>query len=154
MSERVEISAGGVVYRRVGGVDGAAEGAIEVAVAQQRDRLTGRQNTRLPKGRVEPGETPEQAAVREVAEEIGMRSSVVESLGSAQYVYREASEGVSKRVHFFLLQFIPGEPLPLDGEMERVFWCSLDDAERLLTFPTEQRTMARARAALAERALA
>lgn len=145
-AKRVVTSAGGVVFRRV--ADGAAEGAIEVAIAEQRDRLTGDLNTRLPKGRLDPGETLEQAAVREVAEEVGLRCRVVGDLGCEEYVFRQKNKDVSKRVHYFLLEWTPGEPLPLDGEMERVYWCSLDHAERALTFETEQRAVARARAAL------
>ena len=79
---------------------------------------------------------------------------VVGTLGTTQYVYESDSGPVHKEVHLFLLEWIPGEPLPLDGEMERVDWCSLDEAEQRLTFETERRAIGWARAELAERARA
>ena len=136
MDERIEISAGGVVYRRVAG-------EIEVAIAEQRDRITATLTTRLPKGKIESGETAEQAAVREVAEEVGLTSRVVGDLGSVRYIYSEPSARVSKEVHYFLLEWVAAEPLECDGEMERVYWCSIPEAERALTFETEQRVMSR-----------
>ena len=137
MDERNEISAGGVVYRRVAG-------EVEVAIAEQRDRVTAALTTRLPKGKIESGETAEEAAVREVAEEVGLDSRVVGDLGSVRYVYSESSTRVSKEVHYFLMEWVPTEPRELDGEMERVYWCSISEAKRTLTFDTEQRVMGRA----------
>jgi diadenosine hexaphosphate hydrolase (ATP-forming) len=142
MDERTEISAGGVVYRRVAG-------EIEVAIAEQRDRVTAALTTRLPKGKIESGETAEEAAVREVAEEVGLASRVVGELGSVRYVYSEPSARISKEVHYFLMEWVPAEPRELDGEMDRVYWCSIPEAERTLTFETEQRVMSRARTQLA-----
>ena len=113
MNERREVSAGGVVYRRV-------EGGIEVAIAEQRDRITHRTTTRLPKGKIDPGESTAEAAVREVAEEIGLRARVVTALGSVEYDYAEGSEQVSKEVHYFLMEWEPGEPLELDGEIRQI----------------------------------
>jgi 8-oxo-dGTP pyrophosphatase MutT (NUDIX family) len=141
MTERSEVSAGGVVYRRV-------EAGIEVAIAEQRDRITHRTTTRLPKGKIDPGESAMDAAVREVAEEIGLRARVVGALGSVEYDYAEASERVRKEVHYFLMEWVPGEPLELDGEMDRTYWCAIDDAETKLTFETEQRAIGWARARL------
>ncbi|MBW1845357.1 MAG: NUDIX domain-containing protein [Deltaproteobacteria bacterium] len=141
MTKRREVSAGGVVYRRV-------EGEIEIAIAEQRDRITHRTTTRLPKGKIDPGESAADAAVREVAEEIGLRARVVAALGSVEYDYVEDSDRVSKEVHYFLMEWVPGESLELDGEMERTYWCPVDEAEKKLTFETEQRAIAWARAQL------
>jgi 8-oxo-dGTP pyrophosphatase MutT (NUDIX family) len=141
MNQRREVSAGGVVYRRV-------ESGIEVAIAEQRDRITHRTTTRLPKGKIDPGESAVDAAVREVAEEIGLRARVVTTLGSVEYDYAEDSEQVSKEVHYFLMEWVPGETLELDGEMIRTYWCAIDEAEKNLTFETEQRAIGWARAQL------
>jgi len=141
MMERREVSAGGVVFRRV-------EGGIEVAIAEQRDRITHRTTTRLPKGKIDPGESAADAAVREVAEEIGLRARVVDALGSVEYEYAEDSERVCKEVHYFLMEWVPGESLELDGEMDRTYWCAIDEAEKKLTFETEQRAAGWARAQL------
>ncbi|MBW2495145.1 MAG: NUDIX hydrolase [Deltaproteobacteria bacterium] len=134
MGEFAEISAGGVVYRR-----GAA--GIEVAIAEQRDRITRQLTTRLPKGKIDPGESAEEAAVREVAEEVGLRARVVGALGSAEYEYADDSKRISKQVHYFLMEWIPGAPLELDGEMNRTYWCAIDEAAEKLTFEPEQRAI-------------
>jgi 8-oxo-dGTP pyrophosphatase MutT (NUDIX family) len=65
MVPKRETAAGGVVFRRLG-EDG--DGPIEVALGEQRDRISGAQNIRLPKGKLDGAETPEQAALREVRE--------------------------------------------------------------------------------------
>ncbi len=138
MTEFTEISAGGVVYRRI-----AAR--IEVAIAEQRDRITRQMTTRLPKGKIDSGESAEDAAVREVAEEIGLRARVVGALGTAEYEYADGSKRVSKQVHYFLMEWVPGESLELDGEMDRTYWCAIDEAAKKLTFEPEQRAIRWAR---------
>ncbi len=148
MTEPIETSAGGVVYRFV---DRAPDpGRIEVAIAQQRDRITRAMTVRLPKGHLEPGENAEQAAVREVREEFGLWSRVVGTLGTTQYVYESNSGSIAKQVHLFLMEWVPGDSLALDGEMKRVDWYSLDEAEQRLTFETEQRAIGWARNQLVE----
>ena len=138
MKDRTETSAGGVVVRR-------ASGSVDVAVGEQRDRLTGELTTRLPKGIVEPGETPEETAVREVAEETGLEATLVASLGAVDYAYQEREIRVSKRVHFFLMEARDGEPGPRDGELQRVYWCPLHAALERLTYETERDVVQRAR---------
>jgi len=128
------------------------EGAtgIEVALGEQCDRLTAARNVRLPKGRPDPGESLEETALREVAEETGLAARIVAPLGSVAYVYADARGEVDKTVHFFLMELASTEVGPIDGELERVAWVALDDAERRLTFETERRVMARARQELAK----
>ena len=141
MMERTETSAGGVLYRRVGG-------EVEVAIAEQHDRITANRTIRLPKGKIDPGESAEQAAVREVVEETGFQSRVVCPLGSAQYFYDDAEGRVLKRVRYFLMEWIDAEQLEPDGEMVRIYWTSIAEAQRTLTFETEKRAMDWARAQL------
>jgi len=117
------------------------EAGIEVAIAEQRDRITHRTTTRLPKGKIDLGESAVDAAVREVAEEIGLRARVVGALGSVEYDYAEDSERVCKEVHYFLMEWVPGESLELDGEMDRTYWCAIDEAAKKLTFEPEQRAI-------------
>ena len=87
------------MFRRVGD-------NLEIAAGRQRDRISGRDSLRLPKGIVEPGETPEQAALREVGEEAGLEAEVLASLTTVSYDYDEGATVVSKRVHFFLMKHI------------------------------------------------
>jgi 8-oxo-dGTP pyrophosphatase MutT (NUDIX family) len=137
-----EEAAGGVVYRRT-------SAGVQVIVAEQRDRVHGHLTLRLPKGKLEPGESCEEAALREITEETGVIGRIVRPLDEVEYVYRERRGGpVSKHVRFYLIEYQSGEPRPLDGEMERVFWCTPAEACRRLSFATEQRVMERARASL------
>ena len=134
-----------MVYRRT-------SASVQVLVAEQRDRVHGHLTLRLPKGKLEPGESSEEAALREVAEESGVVWRITGPLDEVDYVYRERRGGpVAKHVRFYLIEYQSGEPRPLDGEMKRVFWCSPAEACRRLSFATEQRVMERARAQLESR---
>jgi 8-oxo-dGTP pyrophosphatase MutT (NUDIX family) len=131
---RSEYSAGGVVLRRV-------ERGLEVALAERTDRNTGERSVCLPKGLVDAGESPEEAAVREVAEETGLRARILEPLPEVRYRYVSPVDGalVSKRVQFFAMAWQAGEPHPADGEMDRVFWCALERAPARLRYEGERR---------------
>jgi 8-oxo-dGTP diphosphatase len=134
---RIDTCAGGVVYRRV-------DQRVEIALAVERDRLHGVQNTRLAKGHVEKGETLEAAALREVREEIGLPAEIVAPLGSVKYSFREKQTKVKKTVHFFLMRLTSEEIHELDGEMQHVFWSPIETAVAELTFDTERRIVERA----------
>lgn len=114
-------------------------GSVQVLLGEQRDRLSGEHNTRLPKGIVEPGETPEGAALREVEEETGLVGRVVAPLGTIDYTYQEQGVEVAKQVHFFLMELTGAEPGPRDGELARVYWCPIEAAAERLSFETERR---------------
>jgi 8-oxo-dGTP pyrophosphatase MutT (NUDIX family) len=90
--------------------------------------------------------------LREVGEEIGLRARVVGSLGRVAYQYAEGSERVDKQVEYFLMEWLRGEPVALDGEMDRAYWLALDEAERRLSFDTERRAIGWARERLAAEA--
>lgn len=85
------------------------DGAIEF-VRQGRMAIGESDFLELPAGRIEEGETPEQAAIRELREEIGMAPARVESLG---YVY--TSPGIStEKIHVFVCSVLRDDPLPQD----------------------------------------
>jgi 8-oxo-dGTP pyrophosphatase MutT (NUDIX family) len=140
---RIDLCAGGVVYRH-------EQGRVEIALAAERDRLRGVPNTRLAKGHVEAGESLEDAALREVREEIGLPAEILAPLGSVEYTFEEGETAVTKTVHFFLMRPTSDETHPLDGEMQRVYWSPIDAAVDALTFDTERRIAELARQAIEE----
>ncbi len=141
-----EISAGGLVVRRV-------TGGFEALIAEQLDRNSGRRTIRLPKGRVDPGETLEQAALREVREEVGLVARIVAPLGEVAYTFFERRVGrqIAKRVHYYLMSHASGEAHAADGEMVAVAWCTLADATRRMSFDAEREIVSRGRALLESR---
>lgn len=79
----------------------------------------------LPKGHIEPGETPETAAVREVSEEGGVAADILESLGSVQF----EKNGLFARVEFFLMRYVGERAF---GEDRKRRWCAYEEAIELL----------------------
>jgi diadenosine hexaphosphate hydrolase (ATP-forming) len=86
----------------------------------------------FPKGHLEAGETPEEAAVREVLEETGIRARVISSLPSTAYVN---PKGVRREVVWFLME---GEGMPrLEAGMTGAGFFPVEEARRLLAFPED-----------------
>jgi 8-oxo-dGTP pyrophosphatase MutT (NUDIX family) len=106
----------------------------------------------LPKGHVEDGETVEQAAVREVAEETGIDSAVVAALGSIDYWFVADDRRVHKTVHHFLLRAVGGELSDADVEVTEVAWVALADLPARLAYADERRLVQRATTMLADSA--
>ena len=144
MKTRFEHSAGGVVIRR-------RNGKIDVALAARRTRQ-GDLAWGLPKGLVEQGESPEEAALREVQEETGLQARAIEPLGDISYWYVWEGERIRKKVTFFLMEATGGDVTQHDYEMEDVRWFPLDDARRKASYPSEKETLHRAALVLARTA--
>ena len=129
-----EVSAGGVVVR-------AADGGPEVVLVSD-GRYWG-----LPKGNLEAGETPQDAALREVAEETGIRRdtlSVMAELAPSEYVYRRRDTGrlVFKRVHQFLMTAPAGAELSRqESEIADAAWLGFAEAVRRASFDDTRRAL-------------
>jgi 8-oxo-dGTP pyrophosphatase MutT (NUDIX family) len=141
MKTRFEHSAGGVVIRR------DDEGDVHVALASRRTRR-GELVWGLPKGLVEPEESPEDAATREVREETGLEATIRESLGEITYWFVWGGERVRKKVSFYLMEAVGGDVTAHDHEMEEVRWFPLSEASALAAYKTEQEVIRRAAEAL------
>ena len=96
----------------------------------------------LPKGLIDPGEKPEETALREVAEETGAHGRSAGKLGDVKYVYTWAGEQIFKVVSFYLVRYSGGRlgdvPPEHRHEVVEVRWLPLDDGPRLLAYGGER----------------
>jgi 8-oxo-dGTP pyrophosphatase MutT (NUDIX family) len=129
-----EFSCGGVVVR----------GGECIVIVPTRRAAGGTQVLALPKGHPENGESPSDAAVREVREEAGVEATVREKLGDVRYWYQRDGMRIAKTVTFFLLDYVSGEPDDHDHEVEYARWLDLEQAARELSYKGERDMAARA----------
>jgi len=129
-----EFSAGGVVVRG---------DEVVVIVPVKRD-ANGQRVLGLPKGHPEPGETPEQAAAREVREEAGVAGELLEPLGEVAYTYERRGRPINKRVAYFLIEYRSGDVADHDHEIEVARWMPLAEAATELSYAGEREMVARA----------
>ena len=116
-------ASGGVVWRRGG------DGALELVVAH-RPRYD---DWSLPKGKLDPGESWEEAALREVEEEVGLRCRLGEELPPVHY---RDNKGREKAVRYWLMQPEDGAaPFTPNDEVDEMRWVDVADAPALLSYP-------------------
>lgn len=114
-----EISAGGVVFRRTG------EG-LQVQLIQDRYGKIS-----LPKGKMEPGETVEQTALREIKEETGLVGKIIAPVDQIKYRYHHNANGpVDKEVHYYLVEAVGGKLQAQVEEIRGVEWFEPREAWR------------------------
>jgi 8-oxo-dGTP diphosphatase len=122
MSSEIE-AAGGVV------VDG--DGRVAVVHRPNYDDWT------LPKGKLDAGETFEQAALREVWEETGLRCELVRELPSTEYSVR----GRRKVVRYWLMNVVEDPGFEPNSEVDELRWLSAADAAERLTYDRDQEVL-------------
>lgn len=131
---RTEVSAGGIVFR-----DGP-EGVEIVLVRRHAERLVA-----IPKGKVDPGESLPETAVREVREETGLVADVVAELGTVEYWFTDFhGERVEKVVHYYLMTPTGGDVADHDDEFDEVGWFHIAEAQRVLTHQNQMHILHRA----------
>ncbi|WP_345001964.1 NUDIX hydrolase, partial [Tsukamurella soli] len=141
-----ETSAGGLV---VAGLDGAGESGLRAALIGRTDRR-GRILWSLPKGHIEVGETAEQTAIREIAEETGLTGSVLAPIGKIDYWFAAEGRRVHKTVHHFLLSWEGGDLSAEDYEVAEVAWVPLADLPSRLTYSDERKLIAAAKTVISD----
>jgi len=136
-----ETSAGGVVFRR-------EAGATRFLLIRDSYRNWG-----FPKGHLEPGEPPAEAARREVTEETGLEDLVLHGpIKVIDWYFRFRGKTIHKYCHFFLFESKRGEAVPqVDEGITECAWHPLDDALRTISYDNARDVLRRA--AEMERAL-
>jgi len=132
-----QISAGGVAFRW-------QDSNVEIAIVCVRPKL----RWQLPKGIVDPGESPGMTAVREVREEAGIETELIKLIETIEYWYRSVKNGKPVRfhkfVHFYLLEYTGGDVLNHDHEVEESRWVSFENAIEMLAFESEREVVVKA----------
>lgn len=127
---RVERSAGGAVVE-------LRDGKPFLAMIATRNRS----RWGLPKGAALDGESREDAAVREVLEETGLRAEIVEPLETIEYFFRAGDTLIHKFVDFFLMAYRGGDLQPQLEEVDDAAWFPLDEALERSSFASEKRML-------------
>jgi 8-oxo-dGTP pyrophosphatase MutT (NUDIX family) len=136
-----EFSAGGLVVRQM-------RGRPYIAAVRVKDGKV----LALPKGHIEQGESGAETAIREVREETGVDSTMVEKIDDIRYWYTRDGSRVLKVVSFFLLRYRSGsvrdyQPEEVDGAE----WVPLEEAPRRLSYSGERKMASAALSKLADK---
>ena len=133
-----QVSAGGVAFRWQGSEP-------EMAIVSVKPKM----RWQLPKGIVDPGETPEITAVREVIEEAGVETDLIALIETIEYWYQATRSGKPVRyhkfVHFYLLRYRSGDVSDHDHEIEEARWVTLEEPIGMLAFESERGVVEKAR---------
>jgi 8-oxo-dGTP diphosphatase len=133
-----QVSSGGVAFRRL-------NGRVEIALIS----VGAEPRWQLPKGMIDPGETQEVTAVREVREEAGIQTEVVEPIDAIDFWFSAGTYPsrvrVHKTVHFFLLRYCSGSPDDHDHEVNEARWVEVDQAAQMLTYESERKIVRQAK---------
>lgn len=171
MKTKKEFSAGGVVYKKL--KINPPTGGEKLIIKFLLGKHSGYHKWVLPKGLIEKGEKPEETAIRETQEEMGIIAKIIDfnPIGVEKYSYTadfknsailspEDSEGtrrvlayqeaggksikVDKTVTFYLMEYVSGDPSDYGWEMEECGWFDFNEAWEMLGFEGEKRTLSRA----------
>lgn len=134
MPVKKAVSAGGIVYRE-------SDAGLEVVICgRDSDGIWG-----LPKGTPDAGESLEETALREVAEETGLDVRIVDKVGVVEYWFAREGTRYHKWVHHYLMEAVGGDTSRHDVEYDRVEWQPVETAVKTLTFKNETEMVSKAR---------
>lgn len=139
---QTQVSAGGVTFRR-------QDGTIEIALISVGED----ERWQLPKGLVSHDEKPENTALREIAEETGLQTTLIAPLDTIEYWYYGTTRGgkrmrYHKYVHYYLMRYLAGDTGDHDEEVNEARWFGIDEAIDRLAFKNEKEVVRQAAAAL------
>ncbi len=133
-----EVSAGGLV------IDHSGTKGLLIGRKDLKDQSGERLLWSLPKGHIEEGETPEQAAIREVQEETGIESEISKALGVIDFWFMAGGKRIHKTVHHYLFKEVGGVLTPQISEVDDVGWFPLEEVVGLLAYPDEKKLISKA----------
>ena len=125
-----EFSAGGIVFN--------SRGQVLLTKHSQNKHWS------FPKGLIDPGQTTEEAALREVKEEGGVEAEIIGKVGYSKYVYMLKGEKIFKVVTYFLMKYVSGDIADHDWEVEEAGWYEPGDALEQLTFSQDKTLLKKA----------
>ena len=142
VSLKTQVSSGGVIFKRY---DNRADVAL---IAVKNGSVWG-----LPKGAINEGESPENAAIREVLEETGLQGKILDKLGEITYWFHIRAENAKckKTVHFYLMEYESGNVADHDWEVDSASWFSIDEAIEKANYKGEKEMLQLARKKLTGR---
>jgi len=135
-----EVSAGGLV------IDSTGKLGLLIGRRDLKDATGKRILWSLPKGHIEEGETPEEAALREVQEETGIVSVIEKSLGVIDFWFMAGGKRIHKTVHHYLFRESGGLLAAQESEVDEVAWFPLAEIVDRLAYPDEKKLIARTNA--------
>ena len=135
-----ESSAGGIVYKKEND---------QILWLIQRPKgnpeYRGNLGWTLPKGRIDEGETIEQAALRETAEEAGIRAKIIEKLPTIKIFYtNKEGQKVLKFITYFVMEWLENMKEGFGPETEEIKWLSQTEASELLVHKNERNLLNKA----------
>jgi 8-oxo-dGTP diphosphatase len=130
-------AAGGTVRAAGGVVVRGGDGEVELVVVHRPNRS----DWTLPKGKLEPGETELECALREVEEESGLRCRPLRDCGATEYV---DDRGRPKHVAWWLMEPTGGE-LRAATEADDARWVTVSEALELLSYESDRELLLRLR---------
>ncbi len=128
---KFEFSAGGVVYKK-------DAGKLYIIVSQHSQH----HGWVFPKGLIGDTiekESKEDTAIREVEEETGAKAKIIKPLTPVVYWYVFEKEKRKKTVYYFIMEYVSGDITHHDHEMENVEWLPVDEVEKRLTYPSDEK---------------
>lgn len=135
---QIQLSAGGVAYLK-------KANTIEIVIVS-----VGKDNRwQLPKGIIDKDESSEEAALREVREEGGIETELIDLIDKVEYWYYSKGGGKRIRFHkfvyFYLLKYRSGNTEDHDKEVNEARWVNINLAQQMLTFKSERAIAVRAK---------
>ncbi len=124
---KFEESAGGIVFKK-------EDDEIFILVTQHSQH----HGWVFPKGLIDEGENVKSTAIREVAEEGGVEAKIIQALPPTEYFYQFEGEKIKKKVTYFLMEYVSGDPGDHDWEMEDAQWIPIEKTKEKLSFKSDQ----------------